>query len=256
MHNLQVMVQFMRRDITVYARRIVTNLVNDAIIRPIFAALVFGYVFPRVALHAVNPGMLYIGNLLYILTPLAYGLNIDYLLDIEREKSIEYKLLVLPASYILWGRVLVTAILMMSGLLLSLPIAYAVGRMFDFSQVCWGALMSMAFMAALCVTSLTLCFMSGMKGTYQSRWFWRRTVYPLVMFGGFYAPWTTMMHISPILGYLVLLNPFLYITEGLRSVFFGGTFIPWYYCCCALLIFSILFVTLARYLLQKNIDYV
>lgn len=257
MHNMLVMVQFMRRDITIYGKRLATNFINDVFIRPVFAALIFGYVFPHINVQNINPGVLYIGSLLYILTPLAYGLNIDYLLDIEREKSIEYKLTILPAFYVLTGRALLTALLMSIGLIVSLPVAYLlVGGIFDFSHAQWLPFLGVTWCSALAVTSMTLCFMSGMKGAYQSRWFWRRTVFPLVMFGGFYAPWATMAKASTLLGYGVLVNPYLYITEGLRSTLFGGTFIPWYYCCVVLVLYAVSFLALGCYLLKKNIDYV
>ena len=76
------------------------------------------------------------------------------------------------------------------------------------------------------------------------------------MFGGFLAPWHVMAKASSTLGYAVLANPLLHITEGLRNALWGGQYIAWQYCVAVLIGYTVLFIVGACYFLKRNIDYV
>jgi|GEM_PF-4339645 len=255
MRNLAVMVQFMHRDIKMYKQRFLRYFINDALIRPLLYSMIFAYIFPRVTVQTVNPGVAYVGSLLYLLTPLLFGLNIDYLLDIGSEKSILYKLTILPIHYFLLGRILLTAGIATIAVLGAFPLAYLiVGGDLGIQAARILPLCIIALVSALCVSTIILCFMSGMKGVHHSNWFWRRFVYPVVMFGGFLAPWYIMAKASLVFGYFILLNPLLYVTEGMRSALFEGPYIHWHYCIGALSIYSLLFFYGACWLLRRNID--
>lgn len=247
----------MHRDMKMYWHRLSRYVINDALIRPILYSIVFAYVMPYVTVQAIQPGAAYVGSLLYLLMPILFGLNIDYLLDIEREKSILYKLTILPARYIIAGRVVLTSVISTLAVLGAFPLAYCfIGARIGITMATIIPLCVISFASSLCISAIVLCFMSGMKGLHQSHWFWRRFVYPLVMFGGFLAPWHIMAKASHFFGHLVLINPLIYVSEGMRNALFGAPYILWYYCVPVLLIYAILFMVLACYLLKKNIDYV
>lgn len=58
---------------------------------------------------------------------------------------------------------------------------------------------------------------------------WSRILHPLWFFGGFQFTWATAAKKSPFLGYLVLLNPLMHATDGLRSaVLQDGDYLPFW----------------------------
>jgi ABC-type polysaccharide/polyol phosphate export permease len=94
-----------------------------------------------------------------------------------------------------------------------------------------------------------------MKNTRQISGLWIRVNIPLFVLGGFWVPWFTIFQVSNIAGYIVLLNPFIYVTEGLRRAITGSEFyfsIPT--CIIGLLGFSALFYATACYAFNKKMD--
>ncbi len=84
---------------------------------------------------------------------------------------------------------------------------------------------------------------------------WIRVVFPLWMLGGFQFTWEMMYAKSPVLAYILLLNPFLYTTEGMRGAILGQAgSLPSSMCFVAGLFFATLYGAIGVWRLLKRLD--
>ena len=75
--------------------------------------------------------------------------------------------------------------------------------------------------------------------------------------GGFWAPLYIVQQSSTLLGYIVYLNPIIYLTEGLRRALLGDSaFLPVGVCVFALFGFSVLFTLLTFHFFKKKTDHI
>ena len=109
MQQLKIFGEFLRRDTIVHFRRIRSYILNYIVIYPIVWALATGYIMPKVMFGAKASTMgmnLFVGTILAMLFPLAFHLNIDLLLDLQNDRHIDFKLLVLSPRLLLLERIL------------------------------------------------------------------------------------------------------------------------------------------------------
>jgi ABC-2 type transport system permease protein len=84
---------------------------------------------------------------------------------------------------------------------------------------------------------------------------WMRVIFPLWTLGGFQFTWHVMYAKSPILGYALLLNPFLYTMEGMRAAILGQTgSLQLPICLGAILGFTLLCAVIAIKRIKTRID--
>ena len=178
------------------------------------------------------------------------------LLDLENNKYIEFQTLLLNPKLIIIEKISISSFFTTIFLLPFFAVAKLIlQNSFDTSQLSIIKLVIIIFMGSITAASYVMLSILYMKDTHQIGNWWRRMNTPLTMLGGTWVPWATMVKVSSILGYFVLLNPFIYITEGLRGAILGtDLYIPFTYCILALIFFTILFVNLAIKKLKKRID--
>lgn len=86
---------------------------------------------------------------------------------------------------------------------------------------------------------------------------WMRFVFPLWYFGGFNFAWKSLYNKAAGLAYVDLLNPVVYITEGLRGAFLRSSeYINPYVCLFVICCFAIFFGFLGVYRLKRHLDFV
>ena len=99
-----------------------------------------------------------------------------------------------------------------------------------------------------------MCFI---KRSFNVRYFWIRINWPLVVLGGFWVPWALLNSRFKLYSWLALLDPYTYITEGLRSALVGNDpFIAYPICILALIFFSGVFNILALYFFKRKLDHI
>jgi ABC-2 type transport system permease protein len=105
--------------------------------------------------------------------------------------------------------------------------------------------------------SFSLFIASIIKGLNKMGSVWTRFLFPLWFFGGTQFSWETMTKAFPILGYILLLNPVIYATEGLRSAVLGtAVSIPFWICLINIWIFCLFFTFVGIVRLKKRFDFV
>lgn len=173
-----------------------------------------------------------------------YGNAAILVADIEGDRTLAYYL-TLPSSMftILLSYVLHFLIVSMSMSLALLPLGkLMLWNQFSITNIAW----IKWFMFTLLINSvwviLAFVLASYIPNIDKLGLIWCRVIFPLWFLGGFQFSWTATHSVSPILSYIMLLNPVIYATEGVRATLIGQEeCLP--YWLCFIIITGICFIT-------------
>lgn len=259
-NELLVCLQFFRRDIAVYKQRLKDFAINFVIIYPLLYTLCFGYILAKTGggVETLPIPVLSTGLAIFTLFPLAFGIALDLLFDFEHQRFIDFQVIVLRPSLVLLEKIFFTSLLVFACNITFYPIVIGLlHSYFDMGVISWFKVALLLYVASLFCSAFGYLLVCVMKDMSKIRFVWRRCNYPLIMLGGFLAPWKVMVLLSPLLGYAVLLNPMLYITEGLRQAILAqNEFLSYWVSFWALLIFSGLSIVGAVYFFKKKLDHI
>ncbi len=254
-------IYFFWRDLYVYRANFRRSLINYGIIYPLLYALAFGLFLPSVIPslnNALGRTLLLAGSFLWLVYPIGFNLNIGLLYDFEADKFINYQLTLLSPRLLLLEKILSSSLI---GFLYTLPMLplskLLLGSLLDTTQTSWLKIMSILYLSSLLSCVITIFNCSFLKDSRFFRSFLVRFYGPLIQFGGLFMPYKTMAAFSPFLALALYINPFIYITEGLRGALLGDSaFMPFIWCVIALFLFSGLFTLLAFYFFKKKTDHI
>lgn len=86
---------------------------------------------------------------------------------------------------------------------------------------------------------------------------WMRMVYPLWFLGGYQFSWKVVYAVVPLLSYLLLLNPMIYLMEGYRNALLGAdNYLPFGLCVVMTILFTIFFMWHAIRRLKRRLDFI
>ncbi len=252
---------FLQRDIYVYRKRIRFYLSNYLILYPLNYIITFGYLAPKALMQTTEQAdvlmiTLLSGNLLLITLKMFSLMTSPMLYDFIGNRYIDFEIMRLKPKLVLLKTIVFNSIF--AFMLLS-PFFFICKLIlrdnFNIPHVSWPTVLLITFLSCFCLASYVLMAMCIIKSPRQISSFWIRCNIPLFTLGGFWAPWFTMFQVSKPLGYAVMLNPFIYVTEGLRQALTGSEL---YFsvgtCSIALIFFSIVFYIGACYFFDKKMD--
>jgi ABC-2 type transport system permease protein len=259
-HTLAVFLEFMYRDMYVYAKRIRFYITNYVLLYPFIYIMCYAYLTPNTYKLADTTCVLMIsllsGNLLLILLNLSFSLISPMLFDRQQTRFIDYQIRHLPPYAFLAQQITFTTLFTFLFVLPFFPVSkLLLWHSLDLSRTSWLQLIALLLFGSLCCNTYTMFAICMMSRIDQIKILWVRVSIPLFMLGGFWAPWHTIYKASPLLGYLMLLNPFIYVTEGLRFAITGSAdyFSAWL-CVGILVILSLAFFTSSWYFFNKRLD--
>jgi len=258
--NIPIFFQFLARDFYTYKSRAFTYIINYCLIYPALFAISIGYIQSNVLFGAntTQSSTLFIGHILTIMLVVANILNIGLLFDLENNRFIDYQIMLLPPRLVLFERIIFASLFTFLITLPFFPVAKLIlGDSFTTNNASWLMTYLILYVGSLCCAAYTLFVVCTIKSSRTLRSFWMRINFSLITFGGLFIPWMVTKKFSSILGYLILLNPLLYITEGLRSAILNDPqYIQAPICIAALLVFSIFFTLLAWHYFKKRVDHI
>jgi hypothetical protein len=188
-----------------------------------------------------------------------YGNIATIIMDIAGERSIGYYL-TLPARP--WVILLSTACAYATvGSVLSIAMVF-LGKMVLFSSInlasiAWFKLLIIILLGNLFYGMLAMTIAGHVGEVAKIGNVWSRFIFPMWFFGGFQFSWESMYHASMPCAYAVLVNPILYIMEGVRIAILGqeGS-LPWAVCVSVLTVATILCWFVAYNSMKKRLDFV
>ncbi len=260
-YSCRLLGQLLARDFYVFGKRITSFGINYLLIYPILAIVTFGYIQPGVYFgpgHTKTSIILLVGTFGINMLSLCYTMMASFVFDLEHDRFTDYQISIVPPRILLIKMILFPALIASIISLPYFPLAYLLlPSYFETLNSNWFALMAVIVAAALYCASYIMMGLCIIKKATSIRQFWLRFNWPIVVLGGLWIPWYLLRSHYPTLGYISLLDPFTYFTEGVRSALIGSDqFISYKLCILALLSFFCMFSLVSLYFFKKKLDHV
>lgn len=259
--SLAIFAQFFMRDARVFWQRSKQRIFNNGVISPVLLSLCFGYVLPYVAFGegaGKQATVMFIGNLLWTMFPLAFFFMIDLIFDLEQDRFVDYQMTVLSPRLVLLERIVFSATASFCCILTFFPISKLVMQdRFVIENANWLQVFVLLYLGALLFSSFNLFTQLMLKDSMKMDNLWLRCYYPLLVMGGGMFSWPVMNTLSPILGAITLLNPFIYLADGLREAILGtGEYFSFTLASSVLVGLVIACTLVAFYLFKRRVDHI
>ena len=215
----KVFLALLRRDVTVARKELPFFLVRT-IMQPLLFIIVFGALLPRMGFvgaayrAALLPGILAISLTMSAIQAVALPMMQDF----GWTKEIEDRLLAPVPTRVVAAEKIVAAVIqaLIAGIVV-LPIARIImGPIPNLSFANTGAIIVIALLGATAFSSLGMWLGTAISPQ-QIGLMFSVIVAPMIFFGCAYYPWRGLDKV-PVVKYLVLINPLVYVAEGLRGV--------------------------------------
>jgi ABC-2 type transport system permease protein len=230
------------RDLRVLRREIGPFVVR-IIMQPLLFLFVFTYVFPRIgqanALGGANfatvllPGLMAVAIMFSGIAGVALPLSQEFGVTREIDDRV---MCPLPVPFVAVEKICFSAVQSIIAALLVLPLAYYVPATPVQAHVAsWPMLIATLVLASLVAGALGLTIGSNVKPQ-QIGLVFSIVVIPITFLGCVYYPWAVLNHVRW-LQIVVLVNPIVYMSEGLRAALTPGVpHMPSLYIIAALLV--------------------
>ena len=215
----KVFLALLRRDVTVARKELPFFLVRT-IMQPLLFIIVFGALLPRMGFvgaayrAALLPGILAISLTMSAIQAVALPMMQDF----GWTREIEDRLLAPVPTRVVAAEKIVAAVIqaLIAGIVV-LPIARIImGPIPNLSFANTGAIIVIALLGATAFSSLGMWLGTAISPQ-QIGLMFSVIVAPMIFFGCAYYPWRGLDRV-PVVKYLVLVNPLVYVAEGLRGV--------------------------------------
>lgn len=257
--NVHLFLQFLYHDFYLQKQQLLNHVINYSIIYPALYTFCFAYLQTQIYFHGQTQigAMVFAGTCMVPLLVLTFHITFDLLFDLEKNKHTYYQITAINPRLLLVEQILFSSLFTFFIMIPFFPFARIFASSFiDLTNIHWPSLFLMLYLGALCFSAyhkLAAVILSVKKISM----FWTRVNYILLILGGFWIPLHVIHQFSPVLGFLVRLNPILYLTEGLRQSIIGGSrFLPLTQCASALFVLSIIFTLLSFHFFKKRVDHI
>jgi hypothetical protein len=225
----------------------------------ILTIFVTGYIMPYFGL-ADNFGIFQFGGVIAAVGLFeVYVSAVDLVADLQADRMIDYTLtlpipswlaIVSKAGYYFCVYVSLTIAVLPLGKIL-------LWNQLDLMQVDYLKLgLSIVFQSAFCA-----CFViwtaSIIEDLARLGSVWSRFIFPMWFMGGFQFSWTSLHHVVPVVAWIDLFNPMIYVTESTRAAISGqADYLNFWLCLGAIALFSCIFLYVGILNLKKRLDFV
>jgi ABC-2 type transport system permease protein len=259
--SFHIFLQFLRKDFYSYRYRIGSYIFNYSILYASLYAFSFGYLQPSLYFRENSTFMgtvLFIGSIFIAMLVQNYKLTINLLYDLEQDRYIDYQISLLSPRFVLIERILFAGTFSFLILAAYFPIAKLLLRdYFITTHMSWPFFLLILYLGCLLCASYNIFLSCFLKNSSSISHVWRLVNSTIFLLGGTWLPWKTINQYSQLLGSLTLLNPFLYITEGLRQAALNSPEFVSLPVCIAMLLLGIAGFTLSSfYFFKKKVDHI
>jgi ABC-2 type transport system permease protein len=207
------------RDLTVARREVVSFLVRTTM-QPLLFVVVFGFLLPRMGFIARGYGAALLPGVLGISLAFAslQSVTLPMVMDFGWTKEIEDRLLApVPNWLVAFEKVISGIIQGVFAALVVLPLTRLImGPIPGLTVSHVGEVLAVTLLGAATFSTLGLVLGTAVEAQ-QIGLMFSVILAPMIMFGCAYYPWRGLDHV-PVMKYAVLVNPLVYVAEGLRAV--------------------------------------
>lgn len=254
--SITLVVALLKRDLLIFSRNYRDYFINTCI-WVVLEVGIFAYFMPYFGLQ-VNFGTFVLASIVASLGLFESMHSAEgFVIDIEGERQITYDLtLPLSARAVFVQRALLYTIRSMLMGIFVIP----VGKLVFWNKIDLTNFSLFKFSVTFVFTSimygfLTLWVVSFIHDVDDTRDVWIRLIMPFWALGGYQFSWQSISAVSQWLGYAVLLNPVIYVTESFRAAIMGQEgMLNFGFCILMLVLFSFFFAWRGIHLLTKRLD--
>ncbi len=245
-----------RRDMRVFFKSYLDTVIDQAFLSG-FQLLLFAYMVPLFGMSSDLSAPIYLGTVVLILQVVGFSRLLVLVRDLSYGKRFEYKMVLPVPHYLILSEHVLSS--MTEFAVLTLPLLI-VGKVVFQEQFSLMALLTPQFgifyLSALfyvATSFLALSFILSFDWMINN--IWPRVLVPLQVFGCATYPWFKFAEVVPSFAYLMLLNPFTYLTEGFRSaILIGDRYISAWVCSGMLLLFALVNLVILSYGYKQSVD--
>ncbi len=240
----RVFLAILRRDLTVARRELPYFLVRTAL-QPILFVVVFGFLLPKMGMiprgysTTMLPGVVALSLTLSAIQSVALPMMQDF----GFTKEIEDRLLSpVPIQLVAVEKVFAGVLQGIVAALFVLPVARLImGPIPGLSFANAPLLLAVTILGGAAFSAMGLYLGTGIAPQ-QIGLMFSVIVAPMIMFGCTYYPWAGLAHV-PVMKWLVLINPLVYVSEGMRAALTPGVpHMPIAAILAALVVLTVLFM--------------
>lgn len=256
--NLSTLYYLILRDFKVFKEDFWGKFIDTALLL-FTTVLVFSYFLPSYGLQEGYGPFILVGVIAGFGFFEVIGKVSSMIADLEGDRTILYTLTLPIPSW------LVFVYFGLSWALLSSLISFLLfplGKIvlysqFDLSKISFCKLVLIFLASNLFFGFFALWLSSVFKKMSSLSHLFVRVINPMYMFGGYMYSWHSVYAFSPAIAYLHLINPFLFVMEGMRAATLGQAgYLPFWACFVALILFTAAFAYDAIRRLKKRLDVV
>lgn len=255
-NQLKIFFSILAHDARVYQRHIISRLI-DACVWASAALYVAQYVMPKFGIDQSFASFLMIGNIA-VWGMFEIGTNMAIILgDLQGPNSLSYYLtLPIPSSWIFIRIALMDTYRSIIPTLPLIPLGKLIlWNNFSLSSIHYPKLIFAWLLSHLCFGFFGLFFSSITPNFDYITTIRQRFLFPLWFLGCYQFTWHMLHDASQSLAYLNLLNPVMYIMEGMR----GATDLslpklPYFICMLMIILFTLIFAYFGITNFRKRLD--
>lgn len=231
----------------------------DLMIWIALTVFVTGYVMPYFGLQD-NFGMFQLGGIFPAVGLFEmYSSIVDFVSDLQGDRVIDYQVtLPIPSWLAITAKATYYAIVYALLTIAMIPFAKVVlWDTFDLLainhlQFFIAIVLQAIFCACFSIFAASLIDNMGKLGTV-----WSRFIFPMWFMGGFQFSWQALHHVTPVVAWIDLMNPMIYLTEATRAALLGQEgYLNFWLCTAVTLVFSAMTLWLGINNIKKRLDYI
>lgn len=256
--NYNVCKNLILSDLLIFKQEFFNKFINLTI-WIVLTIFVTGYIMPYFGLSATF-GVFQLGGVLAAIALFeCYASVAEFVADLHGDRVIDYHLtLPIPSWLSIVSKAGYYFIIYFGLSVAILPIGkLTLWNQLDLAQVSFFKLLLALIFQSIFGACFTIWASSVISTMSQMGNVWSRFIFPMWFMGGFQFSWKAIYHVLPIVAWINLINPMIYITESVRVALLGQTeYLNFWLCLMAISLFSAIFLTMGMSNLKKKLDYV
>lgn len=237
--SCKIFFSLLRRDLYIFRKQFFGKFL-DAIFLVCTNIVIFAYFVPEMGMSTSYGPFLLIGAIASYGFFDIIGKVTNMISDINGERMISYNLTLPLKSKAIF--IYIAIYWALNSALVSLML-FPIGKIilftrFDLSKISFPSLLLIYPTVQLFFGFFSLWLVAIIKQLSAVSRVWIRVINPIFMFGSFFYSWKASYELSPIVAYLSLANPMVYVMEGMRAACLGqAEYLPLSACIFALWLF-------------------
>lgn len=245
-------------DLIIFKKAFLDKFI-DITIWVVLTIFVTGYIMPYFGLSD-SFGVFQLGGVIAAIGLFeVYVSAVDLVVDFEGDRVIDYTLtLPIPSWLAVFSKAAFYFIVYFSLTMAVLPVGkLCLFNQLDVTQIDFFKLILAVIFQSMFYACFVIWAASVIDNMSKLGTVWARFIFPMWFMGGFQFSWMSLYHVLPIVAWIDLINPMIYITESTRAALLGqADYLNFWLCLVAITFFSAICFLLGMWNLKKRLDFI